>query len=81
MAFQPFQTLPLPTSPNLSPDTSWGEEKVGLKVSPTLLFSCSVVSDYFATPWTVAHQALLSMEFSKNTGVSCHFLLQGIFLD
>ena len=32
-------------------------------------------------PWTIAHQALLSMEFSKqNTGVGCHFLLQGIFL-
>ena len=26
--------------------------------------SCSVVSD-FATPWTVAHQAPLSMEFSR----------------
>ena len=36
-----------------------------------------------ATPWTSAHQAPLSMEFSrspgKNTGVGCHFLLQGIF--
>ena len=33
------------------------------------------------TPWTVARQAPLSMEFSnKNTGVGCHFLLQGIFL-
>ncbi|XDA72876.1 hypothetical protein R6Z07F_003154 [Ovis aries] len=35
----------------------------------------------FATPWTVARQAPLSMEFpGKNTGVGCHFLLQGIFL-
>ena len=33
-----------------------------------------------ATPWTVAHQAPLSMEFpGKNTGVDCCFLLQGIF--
>ena len=33
------------------------------------------------TPWTVAHQAPLSMGVpSKNTGVGCHFLLQGIFL-
>ena len=33
----------------------------------------------FATPWTVAHQAPLSMGLpSKNTGVGCHFLLQGI---
>ena len=34
----------------------------------------------FVTPWTVAHKAPLSMGFSgKNTGVSCHFLLQGVF--
>ena len=38
----------------------------------------------FATLWTVAHQVPLSMEFpwnfpGKNTGVGCHFLLQGIF--
>ena len=32
-------------------------------------------------PWTVAHQTPLSVEFSsRNTGVGCHFLLQGIFL-
>ena len=29
-----------------------------------LLFSCSVASDSFATPWTIARQALLSMGFS-----------------
>ena len=35
----------------------------------------------FATPWTVAYQAPLSMEFSRQeTGVGCHFLLQGILL-
>ena len=35
----------------------------------------------FVTSWTVACQAPLSMDFpSKNTGVGCHFLLQGIFL-
>ena len=34
-----------------------------------------------ATLWTVAHQTPLFMEFpGKNTGVGCHFLLQGIFL-
>ena len=34
----------------------------------------------FGTPWTVAHQTSLSMEFpGKNTGVGCHFLLQVIF--
>ena len=34
----------------------------------------------FATPWTIACQAPLSMGFSgQNPGVSYHFLLQGIF--
>ena len=35
----------------------------------------------FATPWTVAYQAPLSMGFfpGKNTGVGCHFLLHKIF--
>ena len=33
------------------------------------------------TRWTVACQAPMSMGFpGKNTGVGCHFLLQGIFL-
>ena len=46
-----------------------------------MLFSRSVVSDSFVTPWTVVHQAPLSMEFpGKNKGLGCHFLLQGIFL-
>ena len=30
-----------------------------------LLFSCSVVSDSFVTPWTEAHQVPLSMGFSR----------------
>ena len=34
----------------------------------------------FATPWTAAHQALLSMKFPRQEYWSCHFLLQGIFL-
>ena len=34
----------------------------------------------FVTPWTVAHQAPLSMGFSKqDTGGGCHGLLRGIF--
>ena len=33
---------------------------------------------FFVTPWTAAHQAPLSMGFpGKNTGMGCHFLLQG----
>ena len=35
---------------------------------------------FFVTPWTVTHQAPLFLGFpGKNTGVGCHFLLQGIF--
>ena len=34
----------------------------------------------FVSPWTVADQALLSMDFPcENTGVGCHFFPQGIF--
>ena len=35
----------------------------------------------FVTPWTVAPQALLTLGLfpSKNTGMVCHSLLQGIF--
>ena len=42
---------------------------------------CSVVSDS-VTPWTVESTRLLCLWDSpgKNTGVGCHFLLQGIFL-
>ena len=34
----------------------------------------------FATIWTVACQAPLSVGFSRQEGVGCHALLQGIFL-
>ena len=45
-----------------------------------LVFSCQVMSDSFATQWAVGRQAPLSMGSpGKNTGVGCHFLLQGIF--
>ena len=38
-----------------------------------LLLSCVWL---FATPWTVAHQAPLTLRFPRqNTGVGCHFLL------
>ena len=34
----------------------------------------------FVTPWTVAHQVLLFMEFSRQEyGMDCHSLLQGTF--
>ena len=43
-----------------------------------LLFSRYI--QLFVTPWTIACQASLSVEFpGKNMGVCCHFLLHGIF--
>ena len=40
----------------------------------------SVVSDSFATLWTVAHQVLCPWGFpGKDIRVGCHLLLQGIF--
>ena len=39
-----------------------------------------VAKSLFVTPWTITHQAPLSMSSpGKNTGVGCHLLLQGIF--
>ena len=50
---------------------------------PSSLTCCCLVAKLcptIATPWTVAHQAPLSMDFpGKNTGVGGHFLLQWIF--
>ena len=40
-----------------------------------------VVSNTFATPWTVANMRLCPWNCpGKNTGVGCHFLPEGIFL-
>ena len=45
-----------------------------------LLFSNYVLSDSFVTLWTVATRLHCPWDFPyKNTGVGCHFLLQGIF--
>ena len=50
------------------------EERVGWLVSGT------VVSDSFASQTYIAHQSPLSMGFPRqNTGMDCHFFLQGIF--
>ena len=43
-----------------------------------LRFSCSDMSNSFATPWTVAARVLRPWDFpGKNSRVGCHFLLQG----
>ena len=55
-----------------------GFEFLSLVCTCVRVLSCSQL---FATPWTVPCQALAVHGFpGKNTGVSCHFLLQGIFL-
>ena len=42
--------------------------------------NCSVMSDSVA-PWTLAARLLCPWDFpDKNSGVGCHFFLQGIFL-
>ena len=47
------------------------------------MHTCSVTSlvpNFFATLWTIAHKAPLLWDSpGKNTGVGCRFLLQGIF--
>ena len=52
-----------------------------LTLPKAFLFSCSVISISFVTPSTVAHQTPPCPWDSPgmNTGVGCHFLLQGIF--
>ena len=58
----------------------WEKGKSGQLFQSLLLFSHQVVSDSFATPWTIAHQAPLPWDSpGKDPGVGCHFLLQGIF--
>ena len=47
-----------------------------------LLFTCTVMSQLFATPWTVSPPVSCVHGDSpgKNTAVGCHALLRGIFL-
>ena len=50
-------------------------------LSRLLLFSCSIMSSSFTTPWTIAHQAACPWDLpGQSTGMGCHFLIQGIFL-
>ena len=52
-----------------------------MKAKVRVLATESKVSDSFTTPCTIACQLLCPWDFpGKKTGVSCHFLLQGIFL-
>ena len=65
-------------------------EKFGLKlnIQKTKIMASGSISSVqlfsrvwlFVTSWTAAHQARPRNSPGKNTGVGCHFLLQGIFL-
>ena len=58
-----------------------GEPCLGADFALTVCWAVLSHVWFFATPWTVAHQAPLSWSSpSKNTGAGCHFLLQRIFL-
>ena len=47
----------------------------------SLLFSCSIMSDSLRPRGLQPARLLCLWDFlGKNTGVGCHFLLQGIFL-
>ena len=62
---------------------SIGSQRVGdnWRTNTSLHLSCFSHVQLFATLRTVAHQALLSMRFSRqDTEVDCNFLLQGILL-
>ena len=55
------------STPLASP-TWWKEKGKG---------SCSVMSDLFATPWTVAYQAPRPLDFpGKSIGVGCLYLVE-----
>ena len=85
LPFPPPEDLPnpgikstSPVSPALQEDSLPAEPIV--KHLTQCMLGCFSHVWLFVTPWTVAHKAPLSMGFSgKNTGVGCHFLLQGIF--
>ena len=57
----------------------------GTQINKDRLQRCPILSRFsrirlFASPWTVAPRLLCPWDSpGKNTGVGCHFLLQGIF--
>ena len=75
-----FSVSPAPASP--VPFVVCDQGLSNQRALPGLFCCCLVLSclRLFATPQTVARQAPLSIGFSKNTGMGCHFLLLGIFL-
>ena len=56
------------------------KERIVVTFLHACMLSCFSHDQFFATLWTVAYSLLCPCAFSgKNTGIGCHFLLQGIF--
>ena len=49
----------------LRSENHWTQERLSPHIPLLLLFSCSVMSGSFVTPWTVALQGPVSMKFSR----------------
>ena len=61
-----------------SPNSVWYSVCVCVRVR--VYVQCVLSCLLFVTPWIVAHHSPCPWNFpGKNTGVGCHFLLQGIF--
>ena len=59
----------------------WGAGHHSLLLLLVLFLTQQVLSDSLATPWTITRQVPCPWDLpGKNTGMGCHFLLQGIFL-
>ena len=69
--------------PCLAPTPAAGCIVSHLRATPVAVCCCLVTKLCLtlATPWIVAGRPLCPWDFlGKNTGVGCHFLLQGIFM-
>ena len=68
---------------NKNPSLCCAEGRVGFSVGCVCVCVCAYVhgcARLVTTPWTIACQSPLSLEFSRQEYWSgCHFLLQGIF--
>ena len=64
------------------PPGGWVSAELGsCKKQRCCVLSGYIVSNCRATPWTIATRLLCPRDSpGKNTGVSCHFLLRGLFL-
>ena len=84
----PFLCISIAQTEIWKSTTLWGWQKG----EPTFWIMCLILKvvslcvcipscvHLFGTPWTIAHPTPLSMGFSRQAGMDCRALLQGIFL-